>query len=58
MGNCLQRPKSDKQEIRDTLLRDKDDVGMITFYETEIEEKVASVYDSIMDLDGTYKLDD
>jgi len=54
MGNCLQRPKSDKQEIRDKLLRD--DVDMITFYDTETT--VSSAHDSIMDLDGTYKLNE
>lgn len=60
MGNCLQKPKSEKQVLRDQLLKDKDDTGMITFYEKENEEKLPSVYDTVFDteinLDDRYKL--
>ena len=66
MGNCLQKPKSEKQVLRDQLLKDKDDTGMITFYEKESEEKekLPSVYDTVYDtvydveinLDDRYKL--
>ena len=63
MGNCLQKPKSEKQVLRDQLLKDKDDTGMITFYEKESEEKeekLPSVYDTVFDteinLDDRYKL--
>ena len=67
MGNCLQKPKSDKQVLRDQLLKDKDDTGLITFYEKESEEKekkLPSVYDTVFDtvydteinLDDRYKL--
>ena len=62
MGNCLQKPKSEKQLLRDQLLKDKDDTGMITFYEKEKEkeEKIPSVYDTVydvaIDLDDRYKL--
>ena len=62
MGNCLQKQKSDKQLLRDQLLKDKDDTGMITFYEKESEgkEEIPSVYDETFDveinLDDRYKL--
>ena len=60
MGNCLQKPKSEKQVLRDQLLKDKDETGMITFYEKESEEKLPSVYDTVFDteinLDDRYKL--
>jgi len=64
MGNCLQKPKSEKQVLRDQLLKDKDETGMITFYEKETEEKIPSVYDTVYDtvydveinLDDRYKL--
>ena len=60
MGNCLQKPKSEKQVLRDQLLKDKDDTGMITFYEKDIEEKLPSLYDTVYDteinLDDRYKL--
>ena len=62
MGNCLQKPKSEKQVLRDQLLKDKDDTGMITFYEKDSEEKekLPSVYDTVFDteinLDDRYKL--
>ena len=60
MGNCLQKPKSEKQVLRDQLLKDKDDTGMITFYEKEKEEKLPSVYDTVFDTeinqDDRYKL--
>ena len=49
--------------LRDQLLKDKDDTGMITFYEKdseEKEEKIPSVYDTVFDteinLDDRYKL--
>ena len=62
MGNCLQKQKSEKQLLRDQLLKDKDDTGMITFYEKESEgsEEIPSVYDETFDveinLDDRYKL--
>ena len=67
MGNCLQKPKSEKQVLRDQLLKDKDDTGMITFYEKDSEKKekkLPSVYDTVYDtvydveinLDDRYKL--
>ena len=62
MGNCLQKPKSEKQVLRDQLLKDKDDTGMITFYEKDSEEKeeIPSVFDTVFDteinLDDRYKL--
>lgn len=65
MGNCLQKQKSEKQLLRDQLLKDKDDTGMITFYEKESEEReekeeIPSVYDETFDveinLDDRYKL--
>ena len=66
MGNCLQKQKSEKQLLRDQLLNDKDDIGMITFYDKESEgsgggEEIPSVYDEtfgveIINLDDRYKL--
>ena len=35
MGNCIQRRPSEKQRLRDNLLKEKDETGVITFYEKE-----------------------
>ena len=56
MGNCLQKQKSEKQVLRDQLLKDKDDTGMITFYDKESEgreesEEIPSVYDETFDVE-------
>jgi hypothetical protein len=60
MGNCLQRqyrPKSEKQVLRDKLLQEKEETGLITFYDTDtIHDVIPSVFDTVMDLEEQYKL--
>ena len=69
MGNCIQRP-SEKQRLRDNLLQDKDETGLITFYEKEkdVYSDSRNEYDilslpvnvssgnSVFDIDGSYTL--
>ena len=47
MGNCVQRQsrreRNQRKALRDSLLRDKDEIGMIYFYEEESAELVESV---------------
>ena len=71
MGNCIQREKSDKQRLRDNLLKEKDETGMITFYDKEkdVYNDSRNDYDilslpvnvslgkSVFDIDGSYTLD-
>jgi len=71
MGNCIQREKSEKQRLRDNLLKEKDETGMITFYEKEkdVSNDSRNEYDilslpvnvssgnSVFDIDGSYTLD-